>query len=120
MRATFDIDTTLAALADPTRRAILTRLAEGEATVNELAEPFSISQPAVSRHIKVLLNAGLIAQRIDGTKRPCRLADGALSELEKFVEKLRIGLEANYARLDTLLANTKTKAKTKQQLQGKR
>ena len=71
----------LAALADPTRRGILARLALGEATVNELAQPFAISQPAISRHIRVLSEAGLIVQRVAGTKRPCRLAPGALSEL---------------------------------------
>jgi DNA-binding transcriptional ArsR family regulator len=98
------LDTTLAALSDPTRRAILARLAEGEATVNELAEPFVISQPAISRHIKVLGDAGLIVQRVDGTKRPCRLAAGALTELDEYLRTLRRALEKNYARLDRLLA----------------
>lgn len=104
MHAQRSLDTTLAALADPTRRAILARLARGEATVNELAEPFPISQPAISRHIKVLADAGLIAQRVDGTKRPCRLAPGALSELDEYLEMLRNALEHNYGRLDRLLA----------------
>jgi len=98
------MDATLAALADPTRRAMLARLAEGEATVTELGAPFSISQPAVSRHVKVLVSAGLIVQRVDGTKRPCRLARGALPELEQFLSMLRRGLEHNYERLDALLA----------------
>ena len=98
------LDGTLAALSDPTRRAILARLAGGEATVSELAEPFAISQPAISRHIKVLIEAGLIAQRVDGTKRPCRLAPGALSELHDYLEMLRTALERNYQRLDRLLA----------------
>ncbi len=92
------------ALADPTRRAILARLTEGEATVNELAKPFSISQPAVSRHIKVLAEAGLIVQRVDGTRRPCRLAAGSLNELEDYLTMLRNALEQNYRRLDRLLA----------------
>jgi DNA-binding transcriptional ArsR family regulator len=99
-----NLDKTLAALADPTRRAILTRLADGEALVSELAEPFVISQPAISRHIKVLLNAGLIIQRVDGTKRPCRLAPGALPELDDYLNMLRTALEQNYDRLDRLLA----------------
>ena len=98
------LDATLAALSDPTRRAILARLAEGEATINELAQPFAISQPAISRHIKVLTEAGLIVQRVEGTKRPCRLAPGALSELDEYLEMLRKALEQNYQRLDRLLA----------------
>ena len=98
------LDRTLAALADPTRRAILARLALGETTVSELAEPFAISQPAISRHIRVLSEAGLIVQRVSGTKRPCRLAPGALSELDEYLEKLRGALTHNYRRLDELLA----------------
>ena len=98
------LDRTFAALADPTRRSILARLARGEATVNELAEPFAISQPAISRHIRVLSEAGLIVQRVDGTKRPCRLAEEALSELDQFLEMLREALTQNYRRLDQLLA----------------
>lgn len=105
MQPRAELDSVLTALADPTRRAILARLAQGEATVNELAEPLPISQPAVSRHIKVLVQAGLIAQRVDGTKRPCRLAGGALSELEDYLTMLREALEQNYSRLDRLLAN---------------
>ena len=104
MLAHRSLDATLAALSDPTRRAILARLAEGEATVNELAEPFTISQPAISRHIKVLAEAGLIVQRVEGTKRPCRLAPGALSELDGYLEMLRKTFEQNYRRLDRLLA----------------
>ncbi len=104
MQAFASMDATLLALADPTRRAILARLTEGEATVNELAKPFSISQPAVSRHIKVLAEAGLIVQRVDGTRRPCRLAAGSLSELEDYLTMLRNALEQNYRRLDRLLA----------------
>lgn len=109
MQATRSLDATLSALADPTRRAILARLAEGEATVNELAEPFTISQPAISRHIKVLAGAGLIVQRVDGTSRPCRLAPGALSELDEYLEMLRNALDRNYRRLDRLLAKQKGK-----------
>src|SRR3954462_12057709 len=98
------LDRTFAALADPTRRSILARLALGEATVNELAEPFAISQPAISRHIRVLSEAGLVAPRIDGTKRPCRLAPNALSELDQYLQMLRGALTSNYQRLDRLLA----------------
>ncbi|HLV21584.1 MAG TPA: metalloregulator ArsR/SmtB family transcription factor, partial [Polyangiaceae bacterium] len=98
------LDIAFAALADPTRRAILARLSQGEATVNELAKPFPISQPAVSRHVRVLVEAGLVVQRVDGTKRPCRLSPAALSDLDRYLEMLREGLERNYQRLDRLLA----------------
>lgn len=100
------LDTTLAALADPTRRAILARLARGEATVTQLVAPFSISQPAISRHLKVLEQAGLIVRRVDGARRPCRLAAGALDELDAYLAMLRKGLERSYDRLDQLLART--------------
>ncbi len=109
MQTQRSLDATLAALSDPTRRAILARLAQGEATVNELAEPFTISQPAISRHIKVLSEAGLIVQRVDGTRRPCRLAPGGLSELDDYLEMLRRALEQNYGRLDRLLAKQQGK-----------
>ena len=105
------LDATLMALADPTRRAIVARLSKGEATVNELAAPFSISQPAISRHIKVLLQAGLIVQRVEGTKRPCRLASDGLTALDEYLEMLRKGMERNYDRLDRVL---------EQQRKGKR
>lgn len=104
MTATRTLDATLSALSDPTRRAILARLATGEATVSELAAPFAISQPAISRHIRVLAEAGLVVQRVDGTRRPCRLAQGGLDELESYLGMLRAGLEHNYRRLDRLLA----------------
>ncbi len=99
-----NLDTTFAALADPTRRAILARLALGEASVNELAAPFAMSQPAISRHLKVLESAGLLARRVEGTKRPCRLAIEGLGDMEEFLAMLRKTLEANYRRLDALLA----------------
>lgn len=98
------LDAAFSALADPTRRAILARLALGETTVMELAEPFAMSQPAISRHLKVLEEAGLITRRIEGTKRPCRLIPGALEEIDKWLAMLRRALEANYDRLDQLLA----------------
>lgn len=99
------LDTTFSALADPTRRAVLAQLARGEATPMELARPFAISQPAFSRHLKVLESAGLIIRRIDGTKRPCRLAPDAIAEIDQWLAMLRDALEANYDRLDDLLAN---------------
>ena len=106
MQQEASLDRSFAALADPTRRQILARLARGEATVAELAEPFTISQPAVSRHVRVLLEAGLIVQRVEGTKRPCRLAPDALSELDRYLATLRRALTHNYARLDALLAKS--------------
>lgn len=109
MLAQGSLDATLAALSDPTRRAILARLAKGEATVNELAEPFTISQPAISRHVKVLVESGLIVQRVEGTKRPCRLAPDGLSAFDQYLEMLRRGLDQNYRRLDRLLARQRTR-----------
>ena len=99
-----NLDAAFAALADPTRRAILARLALGEATVMELAKPFAMSQPAVSRHVRLLSDAGLIVQRVDGTKRPCRLAPGAIDEIDRWLAMLRQALERNYDRLDDVLA----------------
>lgn len=98
------IDARFAALADPTRRAILVRLAEGEATVAQLAAPFTISQPAVSRHLKVLEEAGLIETRVAGTARPRRLKPQAMADIWDWLSQLRGVLAANYDRLDQLLA----------------
>lgn len=100
------IDHAFAALADPTRRAIITRLAEGEATVQELAAPFAISQPAISRHLKVLEEAGLIETRIQGTARPRRLNPAAVEALWSWLGQYRMIWEARYDRLDALLAIT--------------
>ena len=105
-----NLPATFAALADPTRLGILARLATGEATVNELAAPFAISQPAISRHIKVLEEAGLILRRVDGARRPCRIAPEALEPLDAWLGQLRRGLEANHASLDRVLAAMKTEA----------
>ena len=99
-----NLDTSFAALADPTRRAIVARLAAGEATVMELARPFAMSQPAISRHLKVLEGAGLIVRRVEGTKRPCRLAPDSLEGIEEWLSMLRKALSANYDRLDAVLA----------------
>ena len=103
-----NLDAALSALSDPTRRAILARLALGEATVMELAEPFEMTQPAISRHIKVLEGAGLILRRVEGTKRPCRLAPAAVNEIDQWLAMLRQALSANYNRLDDVLAAMKT------------
>jgi DNA-binding transcriptional ArsR family regulator len=97
------LDATFAALADPTRRAILARLAEGEASVAELAAPFAISQPAVSKHLKVLERAGLISIGQDAQRRPRKLEPEPLAEASAFLENYRAIWEANFARLDALL-----------------
>jgi DNA-binding transcriptional ArsR family regulator len=93
-----------AALSDPTRRAILARLALGEATVNELAQPFEMTQPAISQHLKVLEAAGLIEQRVDGTRRPRRLAKAGIHAMDQWLAMLRNALDKNYDRLDEVLA----------------
>lgn len=102
-----NLDAAFSALADPTRRAILARLALGEATVMELVEPFELTQPAISRHLKVLEGAGLIVRRVEGTKRPCRLAPTAVVEIDQWLGMLRRALETNYDRLDGVLAAMK-------------
>jgi DNA-binding transcriptional ArsR family regulator len=94
---------TFAALADPTRLAIVERLLEGEANVNDLAKPFALTQPAISRHLKVLEEAGLIETRVAGSARPRRLRPEAIEELWTWLDRTRRALEANYARLDALL-----------------
>ena len=102
-----NLDAAFSALADPTRRAILARLASGEATVMELAEPFEITQPAISRHLKVLEGAGLITRRVQGTRRPCRLALDGVAEIDQWLAMLRDALAKNYDRLDEVLAAMK-------------
>lgn len=97
------LDKTFTALADPTRRAILARLARGEATVAELMTPFDMSQPSVSRHLKVLEQAGLIATRTDGTARPRRIEAAPLSEANAWIERYRHIWEDNFSRLDAVL-----------------
>lgn len=98
------LDATFAALADPTRRAILARLALGEASVMELAEPFAMSQPAISKHLKVLENAGLILRGRDAQRRPCKIETAPLKEATGWLERYREIWERNYLRLDDLLA----------------
>lgn len=102
--STTSLDAAFAALADPTRRAILAQLTQGEATVMELARPFAMSQPAVSRHLKVLEQAGLITRRVEGAKRPCRLAPQGIAELDRWLDMMRAALSKNYDRLDDVLA----------------
>jgi len=103
------LDVTFAALADPTRRAILARLALGEATVMELVKPFELTQPAISQHLKVLQNAGLITRRVQGTKRPCQLAEEGVTEIDQWLAMLRKALATSYERLDDVLAEMGTK-----------
>jgi DNA-binding transcriptional ArsR family regulator len=105
------LDATFAALADPTRRAILARLALGEATVNELMEPFAISQPAISKHLKVLERAGLISQGRKAQRRPRRLEAQPLAEASAWLEDYRQFWEQSFERLDELLEEMKAKEK---------
>ena len=97
------LDVTFAALADPTRRAIIARLVRGEASVTELAEPFAMTQPAISKHLKVLENAGLVSRGQDAQRRPRRLEARPLAVANEWLERYRKYWEANYERLDALL-----------------
>src|SRR5947208_15914766 len=106
------LDATFAALADPTRRAILARLASGEASVAELAKPFAMSQPAISKHLKVLERAGLISRGRDAQRRPRRLEAKPLAEATEWLERYRDYWGDNYQRLDALPDGMKTKQKT--------
>ncbi len=106
------LDATFIALADPTRRAILARLKAGEATVNELAEPFSISQPAVSKHLKILERAGLVSRSNLGTSRPVKIEAGPMREAADWLEKYREFWEKSYQRLDALLEILQTPINT--------
>jgi DNA-binding transcriptional ArsR family regulator len=115
------LDATFLALADPTRRAILARLARGEASVTELAEPFAISQPAISKHLKVLERAGLITVGQDAQRRPRRFEGKPLAEASAWLERYRASWEANFERLDGVLeelqrrtsASTRARRRTK-------
>jgi DNA-binding transcriptional ArsR family regulator len=109
MKSSDHLDLTFAALADPTRRAILARLATGEASVQELAEPFDMSQPAISKHLKVLERAGLISIGQDAQRRPRRLEPERLEEAVDWIERYREIWEQNYLRLDALLEELKGK-----------
>src|SRR5579871_3735238 len=103
------LDATFSALADPTRRAILARLAAGEASVNELAAPFEMSQPAISKHLKVLERAGLISRGLDAQRRPRKLEAAPLAEANEWLENYRQFWEAAYQQLDSLLNELQTK-----------
>ncbi|HTN63139.1 MAG TPA: metalloregulator ArsR/SmtB family transcription factor [Devosia sp.] len=107
MPDTAQLDATFAALADPTRRAILARLARGDASVTELGEPFAMSQPAISKHLKVLENAGLISRGRDAQRRPCKLEAQPLAEATGWLIEYRQYWEASFERLDDLLAELK-------------
>jgi DNA-binding transcriptional ArsR family regulator len=111
MQATERLDAAFAALADPTRRAILARLATGDASVMELAEPFAMSQPAISKHLKVLEKAGLVSRGRDAQRRPCRLEPVALASVNAWLEAFRELWESNFQRLDSLLEDLKTEPK---------
>jgi DNA-binding transcriptional ArsR family regulator len=105
------LDATFAALAEPTRRAILARLATGEASVTELAQPFAMSQPAISKHLKVLERAGLISRRHDAQRRPCRIQARPLADANGWLERYRQFWEASFARLDALLEGLQAEEK---------
>jgi DNA-binding transcriptional ArsR family regulator len=113
MRAEGRLDATFMALADPTRRAILARLASGEASVTELAEPFAMSQPAISKHLKVLERAGLISRGREAQRRPRRLEAKPLAAATRWLEGYRQFWEGSFQRLDALLDEMKTAAKNR-------
>jgi DNA-binding transcriptional ArsR family regulator len=111
MAMTDRLDATFAALADPTRRAILARLASGEASVLELAEPFDMTQPAISKHLKVLERAGLISRGRDAQRRPCRLEARPLAEANDWLESYRQLWEASFRKLDAVLQDLKSSSR---------
>jgi DNA-binding transcriptional ArsR family regulator len=103
------LDRAFLALADPVRRALIARLSRGEATVNELAEPFAITKQAVSKHIQVLEAAGLITRSRDGQRRPCHLDPAALEALTGWIDRYRLIAERQYRRMDDVINDLKTK-----------
>jgi DNA-binding transcriptional ArsR family regulator len=113
------LDATFAALADPTRRAILARLTAGEVSVTQLAEPFAMTQPSISKHLKVLEGAGLISRGRDAQRRPCRLEAKPLAEATGWLENYRAFWEANFKRLDALLEELQAKPKAKPKRRGR-
>ena len=116
------LDATFAALADPTRRAILARLARGDASVLELAEPFDMSQPAISKHLKVLERAGLVSRGRDAQRRPCRIDATPLAAARNWLDDYRELWESSFRRLDVVLEDMKTErtAKKTQRKRGRR
>jgi|SRR6478672_7541179 len=115
MTSSSRLDATFAALADPTRRAILARLALGQASVNDLAKPFDMSQPAISKHLKVLERAGLVSRGQDAQRRPRRLEAKPLSEANEWLEKYRQLWEKRYSHLDDLLEELQSHQKKRKQ-----
>lgn len=113
------LDATFAALADPTRRAIIARLATGEATVMELAKPFAMSQPAISRHLKVLEQAGLISRSRDAQRRPCRIEAKRLEEANQWLERYSAFWEASLQRLDDMLVEIQSEPKQRKRRKPK-
>jgi DNA-binding transcriptional ArsR family regulator len=113
------LDATFAALADPTRRAIIARLATGEASVMELAKPFAMSQPAISKHLKVLEHAGLISRGRDAQRRPCRIEAKRLEEANQWLERYSAFWEASLQRLDDLLVEIQTEPKARKRRKPK-
>jgi DNA-binding transcriptional ArsR family regulator len=120
MTPSHQLDATFIALADPTRRAILARLMSGEASVNELAEPFAISQPAVSKHLKILERAGLVTRSRDATRRPVKIEAGPMREAADWLENYRKFWEHSYQRLDALLEILQTPVNQPDTLQSKK
>ena len=120
MTATERLNNTFAALADPTRRAILARLASGEASVNELAKPFAMSQPAISKHLRVLERAGLISSGQDAQRRPRKIQGERLAEAANWLEAYRRVWEANFQRLDEVLEELKNQRQKSNQTPPKR
>jgi DNA-binding transcriptional ArsR family regulator len=118
-RSSTQLDATFAALADPTRRAILSRLAKGEASVLDLAEPFAISQPAISKHLKVLERAGLVSRGRDAQRRPRRLEARPLREATRWLENYRQFWEAQFQRLDSLLLELQSGGRKTETKRGK-
>ena len=114
------LDATFAALADPTRRAILARLTLGEASVTDLAKPFAMSQPAISKHLKVLEKAGLISRGRDAQRRPCRLEAAPLAEADGYLGAYRKFWEESYERLDRVLEEMKATTKERERAKGER
>lgn len=112
MNPSEQLDATFIALADPTRRAILARLMDGEASVNELAAPFEISQPAISKHLKILERAGLVSRSASGTRRPVKIEAVPMKQAVDWLEKYRKFWEVSYGRLDALLAALQTPIST--------
>ncbi len=120
MRDSQHLDATFAALADPTRRAILARLASGEASVTELARPFTMSQPAISKHLKVLERAGLIARGREAQWRPRTLRPGPLKEASEWLDRYRGHWEANFRCLDALLDELRSGERKRGPIKGRR